>query len=60
MIRIAVLLLAALPVAVQAQTLTYDTGKAKAAEDKKMRDDEVEQLRAELAALQAKVDRLGH
>jgi polyhydroxyalkanoate synthesis repressor PhaR len=36
------------------------TGKAKAAEDKKMRDDEVEQLRAELAALQAKVDRLGH
>ena len=41
------------------RTLT-GTAKAKAAEDKKMRDDEVEQLRAELAALQAKVDRLGH
>ena len=35
------------------------TGTAKATADKKMRDDEVEQLRAELAALQAKVDRLG-
>ena len=35
------------------------TGPAKAAAEKKMRDDEVEQLRAELAALQAKVDRLG-
>jgi polyhydroxyalkanoate synthesis repressor PhaR len=35
------------------------TGPAKAAADKKLRDDEVEQLRAELAALQAKVDRLG-
>ena len=35
------------------------TGTAKANADKKMRDDEVEQLRAELAALQAKVDRLG-
>jgi polyhydroxyalkanoate synthesis repressor PhaR len=32
---------------------------AKADADKKLRDDEVEQLRAELAALQAKVDRLG-
>jgi polyhydroxyalkanoate synthesis repressor PhaR len=35
------------------------SGPAKAAAEKKMRDDEVEQLRAELAALQAKVDRLG-
>ena len=35
------------------------TGPAKGAAEKKMRDDEVEQLRAELAALQAKVDRLG-
>ena len=34
-------------------------GKAKAEADKKLRDDEVEKLRAELAALQAKVDRLG-
>jgi polyhydroxyalkanoate synthesis repressor PhaR len=39
---------------------TMTGAKVKAAEDKKMRDDEVEQLRAELAALQAKVDRLGH
>ena len=36
------------------------TGTAKAAADKKSRDDEVELLRAELAALQAKVDRLGN
>ena len=35
------------------------TGGAKAKADKKLRDDEVDQLRAELAALQAKVDRLG-
>ena len=34
------------------------TPKAKAEADKKLRDDEVEKLRAELAALQAKVDRL--
>ena len=34
------------------------TGKAKAESDKKLRDEEVEKLRAELAALQAKVDRL--
>jgi polyhydroxyalkanoate synthesis repressor PhaR len=34
------------------------TGPLKTAADKKLRDDEVEQLRAELAALQAKVDRL--
>ena len=34
------------------------TGKAKAENDQKLRDDEVEKLRAELAALQAKVDRL--
>ena len=32
--------------------------KTKADSDKKLRDDEVEKLRAELAALQAKVDRL--
>jgi polyhydroxyalkanoate synthesis repressor PhaR len=31
----------------------------KSRDDRKLRDDEVEQLRAELAALQAKVDRLG-
>ena len=36
------------------------TGTPKEAADKKMRDDEVDQLRAELAALQAKVDRLGN
>jgi polyhydroxyalkanoate synthesis repressor PhaR len=36
------------------------TGAAKETADKKLRDDEVEQLRAELAALQAKVDRLGN
>ena len=41
------------------RTLT-GTAKAKADQDKKMRDDEVEQLRAELAALKAKVDRLGN
>ncbi|MBA2466660.1 MAG: polyhydroxyalkanoate synthesis repressor PhaR [Sphingomonas sp.] len=35
------------------------TGSAKEAADKQVRDDEVEQLRAELAALQSKVDRLG-
>ena len=35
-------------------------GGPKADADKKLRDDEVEQLRAELAALQAKVDRLGN
>ena len=35
-------------------------GASKADADKKLRDDEVEQLRAELAALQAKVDRLGN
>ena len=34
------------------------TGSAKETADKKLRNDEVEQLRAELAALQAKVDRL--
>ena len=34
------------------------TPKAKADADKKLRDEEVEKLRAELAALQAKVDRL--
>jgi polyhydroxyalkanoate synthesis repressor PhaR len=34
------------------------TGTAKETADKKLRNDEVEQLRAELAALQAKVDRL--
>ena len=36
------------------------TGKGKAEADKKLRDQEVEKLRAELAALQAKVDRLDH
>jgi polyhydroxyalkanoate synthesis repressor PhaR len=41
------------------RTLT-GTAKTKATADKQMRDDEVEQLRAELAALQAKVDRLGN
>jgi polyhydroxyalkanoate synthesis repressor PhaR len=41
------------------RTLT-GAAKVKAADDQKMRDDEVELLRAELAALQAKVDRLGH
>jgi len=41
------------------RTLTGAAKAKAAAEDKKMRDDEVEQLRAELAALQAKVDRLG-
>jgi polyhydroxyalkanoate synthesis regulator protein len=35
------------------------TGKGKAEADKKLRDQEVEKLRAELAELQAKVDRLG-
>jgi polyhydroxyalkanoate synthesis repressor PhaR len=35
------------------------TGNATVDADKKLRDDEVDQLRAELAALQAKVDRLG-
>ena len=32
--------------------------KAKSDSDKKLRDDEVDKLRSELAALQAKVDRL--
>ena len=36
------------------------TGKGKAEADKKLRDQEVEKLRAELVALQAKVDRLDH
>ena len=35
------------------------TGKAKAESERKVRDEEVEKLRAELAALQAKVERLG-